>query len=63
MRAILWQLLSRAMTLIIITVRATAFEHSGDGGSAAIEELSLPIPEQKSNFISQFKNLNQSDLN
>jgi electron transfer flavoprotein alpha subunit len=37
---------------ILMTVRATAFEHSGDGGSAAIEELSLPIPEQKSNFIS-----------
>jgi len=37
---------------ILMTVRATAFEHSGDGGSAAIEELSLPIPEQKSKFIS-----------
>ena len=37
---------------IVMTVRATAFEHSGDGGSAVIEELSLPIPEQKSNFIS-----------
>ena len=37
---------------ILMTVRATAFEHSGDGGSATIEELSLPIPEQKSNFIS-----------
>ena len=37
---------------IIMTVRATAFEHSGDGGSATIKELSLPIPEQKSNFIS-----------
>ena len=37
---------------IIITVRATAFEHSGDGGSATIEKLSLAIPEQKSNFIS-----------
>jgi len=37
---------------ILMTVRATAFEHSGDGGSAVIEELSLSIPEQKSNFIS-----------
>ena len=37
---------------IIMTVRGTAFEHSGDGGSATIEELSLSIPEQKSNFIS-----------
>ena len=37
---------------ILMTVRATAFEHSGDGGSATIEELSLHIPEQKSNFIS-----------
>jgi len=37
---------------ILMTVRATAFEHSGDGGSATIEELSLSIPEQKSNFIS-----------
>jgi len=37
---------------ILMTVRATAFEHSGDSGSAVIEELSLSIPEQKSNFIS-----------
>jgi len=37
---------------IVMTIRATAFEHSGDGGSAAVKELSLPIPEQKSNFIS-----------
>jgi len=37
---------------IVMTIRTTAFEHSGDGGSAAVEELSLPIPEQKSNFIS-----------
>ncbi len=37
---------------ILMTVRATAFEHSGDGGSTTIEELSLPIPEPKSNFIS-----------
>ncbi len=35
-----------------MTVRATAFEHSGDGGSAEIEVLSSTIPESNSTFIS-----------
>ena len=37
---------------IIMTVRATAFEHSGDGGSAEVEVLSSTIPESNSTFIS-----------
>ena len=38
--------------IIIMTVRATAFEHSGDGGSAKVEALSSTIPESNSTFIS-----------
>jgi electron transfer flavoprotein alpha subunit len=37
---------------IIMTVRATAFEHSGDGGSAEVEVLSTTIPASNSTFIS-----------
>jgi electron transfer flavoprotein alpha subunit len=37
---------------IVMTVRATAFEHSGDGGSAAVEVLSVAIPESNSTFVS-----------
>ena len=37
---------------IVMTVRATAFEHSGDGGSAQVEALSVDIPESNSTFIS-----------
>jgi electron transfer flavoprotein alpha subunit len=37
---------------IIMTVRATAFEHSGDGGSVEVEVLSSTIPESNSTFIS-----------
>ncbi len=37
---------------IIMTVRATAFEHSGDGGSAEVEVLSSTIPKSNSTFIS-----------
>ena len=35
-----------------MTVRATAFEHSGDGGSASVETISATIPESNSEFIS-----------
>ena len=37
---------------ILMTVRSTSFEHSQDGGSAAIEELSLNMPESQSTFVS-----------
>ena len=37
---------------IVMTVRATAFEHAEDGGSAAVEALSLTMPESNSTFIS-----------
>jgi len=37
---------------IVMTVRATAFEHSGDGGSASVETLSVTIPISNSEFIS-----------
>ena len=37
---------------IVMTVRATAFEHSGDGGSASVETISATIPESNSDFIS-----------
>ena len=37
---------------IVMTVRATAFEHSNDGGSAQVETLSVDIPESNSTFIS-----------
>jgi len=37
---------------ILLTVRATSFDHAEDGGSAAIEELSVDIPESNSTFIS-----------
>ena len=38
--------------MIVMTVRATAFEHAEDGGSAAVEALSLAMPESNSTFIS-----------
>ena len=37
---------------IVMTVRATAFEHAEDGGSAAVEALSPAMPESNSTFIS-----------
>jgi len=37
---------------VLMTVRSTSFEHSQDGGSAAIEELSLNMPESQSTFVS-----------
>ena len=37
---------------VVMTVRATAFEHSGDGGSASVETISATIPESNSEFIS-----------
>ena len=37
---------------IVMTVRATAFEHGGDGGSAAVESLSPSIPSANSSFVS-----------
>jgi electron transfer flavoprotein alpha subunit len=37
---------------IVMTVRATAFEHAEDGGSAAVEILSPAMPESNSTFIS-----------
>ena len=37
---------------IVMTVRATAFEHSEDGGSATVEALSPAMPESNSTFIS-----------
>lgn len=38
--------------IIVMTVRATAFEHSGDGGSASVETISSSMPESNSEFIS-----------
>ena len=37
---------------IVMTVRATAFEHAEDGGSAIVEVLSPAMPESNSTFIS-----------
>ena len=37
---------------MLLTVRSTSFEHSPDGGSAAIENLSPSIPESNSIFVS-----------
>ena len=37
---------------ILMTVRSTSFEHSQDGGSTSIEELSLTMPESQSAFVS-----------
>ncbi|MDC1064948.1 FAD-binding protein [Candidatus Pseudothioglobus singularis] len=37
---------------IVMTVRATAFEHAEDGGSAVLEALSPAMPESNSTFIS-----------
>ena len=37
---------------IVMTVRATAFEHAEDGGSATVETLSPVMPESNSSFIS-----------
>ena len=38
--------------IIVMTVRATAFEHSGDDGSASVETISSSMPESNSEFIS-----------
>ena len=38
--------------IIVMTVRATAFDHSSDGRSAQVEILSVDIPESNSTFIS-----------
>ena len=38
--------------IIVMTVRATAFEHSGDGGSASVETISSSMPGSNSEFIS-----------
>ena len=37
---------------IVMTIRATAFEHSGDGGSASVEKISASMPSANSEFIS-----------
>ena len=37
---------------IVMTVRATAFEHSGDGGSASVETIASSMPGSNSEFIS-----------
>lgn len=37
---------------IVMTVRSTAFEHSGDGGLASVESLSASISESNSSFVS-----------
>ena len=37
---------------IVMTVRETAFEHSGDGGSASVETISSSMPGSNSEFIS-----------
>ena len=37
---------------MLLTVRSTSFEHSGDGGSATVENLSPSIPESNSTFVS-----------
>jgi len=36
----------------VMTVRSTAFEHSGDGGSASVESLSASMSETNSSFVS-----------
>ena len=38
--------------IIVMTVRSTAFEHSGDGGSASVESLSSSMSETNSSFVS-----------
>ena len=38
--------------IIVMTVRATAFEHSGDGGSASVETISSSMPGSNSECIS-----------
>ena len=38
--------------IIVMTVRATAFEHSGDGGSASVETILSSMPGSNSEFIS-----------
>ena len=37
---------------IVMTVRATAFDHSGDGGSASVETITASMPGSNSEFIS-----------
>ncbi len=37
---------------VVMPVRATAVEHSGDGGSASVETISATIPDSNSEFIS-----------
>tara|TARA_Y100000746_G_scaffold231302_1_gene244780 strand:- start:134 stop:1060 length:927 start_codon:yes stop_codon:yes gene_type:complete len=37
---------------IVMTVRSTAFEHSGDGGSASVETISTSMPSSNSEFVS-----------
>ena len=37
---------------IVMTVRSTAFEHSGDGGSASVETISALMPNSSSEFVS-----------
>ena len=37
---------------IVMTVRSTAFEHSGDGGSASVETISASVPSSSSEFVS-----------
>ena len=37
---------------IVMTVRATAFEHSGDGGSASVDTISASMPGSNSEFVS-----------
>ena len=37
---------------IVMTVRSTAFEHSGDGGSASVETISASVPSSSSAFVS-----------
>ena len=37
---------------MLLTVRSTSFEHSADGGSATVENLSPSIPESNSIFVS-----------
>ncbi len=37
---------------IVMTVRSTAFEHSGDDGSASVESLSASMSESNSSFVS-----------
>jgi electron transfer flavoprotein alpha subunit len=37
---------------IVMTVRSTAFEHSGDSGSASVETISASMPSSSSEFVS-----------